>query len=161
MPRTYYPEQDPTISDPFKRVIAENALEIASVYALLDKMEKHEREVRYGPDPQEGPKDAVPITIPANPPGVDIDWNIRRARESTSFTWFLDKVSEQGEMDYKLRDTQGTYEDFGNFNFGAVALAFGFTEETALRAAGLVQILVNEKRRLKNNDYIGACPANG
>ena len=48
-----------------------------------------------------------------------------------------------GEMDYKRGPGKRLYEDFANVDYGAVALGFVLSEEAALRAAGLVQILVN------------------
>ena len=53
--------------------------------------------------------------------------------------WFAPKVDSGGEWDYKKDDY--AKEDFGNFNYGAVGRALGYSEETLLRMAGVVQIL--------------------
>ncbi|MEA4856905.1 polymorphic toxin type 44 domain-containing protein [Solidesulfovibrio sp.] len=55
-------------------------------------------------------------------------------------------------MDYKHGPGNRKYEDFGNFNYGAVALAFGLSTGAALRGAGLVQILVNMYRKIQEGN---------
>jgi hypothetical protein len=129
----------------FQRIRYESSLEYYAHAAVLDKVQKFEYDVSYGQDPLRTTKDKPPIKIPEAPPGVDLDWNIKRARVSASPFWFVERLAPGGEMDYKVKDLK--YENFGNFNYGSVALAFGFSEETALRAAGFVQVLVNIGRR--------------
>jgi putative RNase toxin 44 of polymorphic toxin system len=46
-------------------------------------------------------------------------------------------VNKGGPWDYKQQGKDNI--DFGNFNYGAVGTAFGFSEETLLRAAGWAQ----------------------
>lgn len=136
-----------------KLFIAETELENSLIYAVIGKAQRLDNEMLYGQSPQQSVKDSTPIRVPTAPPEADIDWNIRRARVSVSPSWFLERLAPGGEMDYKLRDSRLSYEDFGNFNYGAVALAFGLSEQTALRGAGLVQAIVDIKKYVKKNDY--------
>ena len=67
--------------------------------------------------------------------------------------WFYNKVRNGGEWDYKQLDkseriefkkkfgvdVSSQYEDFGNYNYGAVAKAIGLSEELAKAAAGYAQ----------------------
>lgn len=62
--------------------------------------------------------------------------------------WFLNQVKPGGAWDYKLQGSQ--YEDFGNFNFGAVGAALGIPLDTLLRGAGLVQVLTDGRRTIQN-----------
>lgn len=125
-----------------------SGLEAEATYALLGRVSTYD--MLGGSYPEYGSRDAVSriVQIPESPPGVDINWNIIRAMTSVSVTWFINQVREDGEMDYK-RMPGGSYENFGNFNYGAVAAAFGFSEQAALRAAGFVQTMTDTKRRLK------------
>jgi hypothetical protein len=131
---------------------AEIELENSLVYALHGKAQEFDdARVRdqlrqYLPksaDVQNKPAWERPISIPNSPQGADIDHDISRARGSWSVFWFIERLAPGGEMDYKHGPGNRIYEDFGNFNYGAVALGFGLSEEVALRAAGLVQVLVN------------------
>jgi len=134
---------------------AQGSLEIESTFAVLNKLQG-----RGGAVQGEGLGNYLskssPITIPLSPPGVDIDWNIRRALVSVSQVWFIEHLAPKGEMDYKLLGRNRLYEDFGNFNYGAVALAFGLSENAALRAAGLLQTIVNTQNKLKKSDFSDA-----
>jgi len=55
--------------------------------------------------------------------------------------WFYNQVKDKGPWDYKYRDAainegkRSKYEPFGNFNYGAVGAAAGFTEGQLLRLA--------------------------
>ncbi|QAZ68521.1 polymorphic toxin type 44 domain-containing protein [Solidesulfovibrio carbinolicus] len=131
------------------------SFEIESAFALQNKIQGRNIDSSYGTFSRY-PLKYDPIHIPPSPPGVDIDWNIRRALVSVSNAWFIERLAPGGEMDYKLLGRKGIYEDFGNFNYGAVALAFGFSENAALRAAGLVQTIVDTTRRLGKDDIAGA-----
>jgi hypothetical protein len=143
-----------------KLISAQGELERSIIYALLHKAQEvdnatlNEEINKYYPKPRFEQNQAVlaePISIPISPANVDIDWNIQRARSSWSPSWFLERLAPGGEMDYKNGPGNIIYEDFGNFNYGAVALAFGVREQAVLRAAGLVQILVNTYNLLKKN----------
>jgi len=143
-----------------KILSAEIELERSVVYALLHKAQEIDNAAlrdevnKYYPSPRLERNNTIltgQIYIPTSPPNVDIDWNIQRARTSWSPSWFLERLAPGGEMDYKRGKGNKIYEDFGNFNYGAVARGFGFSEETALRAAGLVQILVDSSIMLKTS----------
>lgn len=125
-----------------------SGLEAEATYALLGRVSSYD--VLDGSYSEYGSRDAVSriVQIPESPPGVDVNWNIIKALASISVTWFINQVREDGEMDYK-RIPGGSYENFGNFNYGAVAAAFGFSEQAALRAAGFVQTMTDTKRMLK------------
>ena len=74
------------------------------------------------------------------------------SREET-LIWFYNKVRNGGEWDYKQLDKSeriefkkkygidvpSQYEDFGNYNYGAVAKALGLSEEITKAAAGYAQ----------------------
>lgn len=84
---------------------------------------------------------------PMSPPGVSLESNMRTAQlqrknfnrggDGFLFSWFYTQVRNRGPWDYKQRGSQ--YESFGNFHYGAVGNAAGFSKETLLRAAGLAQ----------------------
>lgn len=131
------------------------SFEIESAFAIQNKIQGRNIDSSYSAFSRY-PLKYDPIHIPPSPPGVDIDWNIRRALVSVSNAWFIERLAPGGEMDYKLLGRQRMYEDFGNFNYGAVALAFGFSENAALRAAGLVQTIVDTTRKLGKDDIAGA-----
>ncbi|WP_162179639.1 polymorphic toxin type 44 domain-containing protein [Solidesulfovibrio alcoholivorans] len=119
---------------------SETLLEISTFYVIQNKIMK----IRYGTmnkrDEDAGYIDPnfPPLKIPAHPSDADIDANIKKARESFNPYWFVEMVMPKGAWDYKRKDPE--YENFGNFNFGATAKAFGFQEKWALQAAGIVQI---------------------
>lgn len=126
---------------------AQGSLEIESTFAVLNKLQGGGFAPVYGNASGQEPSHRYPIKIPQAPPGVDIDWNIRRALVSVSYIWFIEHLAPDGEMDYKTINRK-RYEDFGNFNYGAVSLAFGLSEEAALRAAGLVQTITDTSRKI-------------
>jgi RHS repeat-associated protein len=94
--------------------------------------------------------------VPEAPEGADVDANIAEAqaklREYVALAtqaakagatidvnvligaWFAEKVKPGGEWDYKRRGS--AYEAFGNYNYGAVGAAIGYTTPILLRAAG-------------------------
>lgn len=141
-----------------RRILAENELEHSIIYALLNKEQGIYNAALIGEINNYAPvkkyeRDYTilqgPIYVPISPANADIDKNIQRARASWSPSWFLERLIPGGEMDYKAGPGNKKYEDFGNFNYGAVALAFGLTEQTALRGAGLVQTIVNISNFIK------------
>ncbi len=95
------------------------------------------------------------VDIPSNiPHGVDLEANIREARKNrpgprysmggqsdyvansfATYWWFYQKVKNSGPWDYK-KGRGRQYEDFGNFHYGVVGSAAGFSEATLLRMAG-------------------------
>lgn len=92
--------------------------------------------------------------IPPAPPGVSVDDNMRRARElqdTLSKGWSSDMPVDPSygimaawfpknhEMDYKQQDPR--YQDFGNFNYGAVGSALGLGPYMLHGAAGVAQIM--------------------
>lgn len=74
------------------------------------------------------------IQYPAN---VDIMKNIEMAKSSWSPFWFRNQVKNKGPWDFKQQGQQ--YENFGNFHYGVVGRAFGFSETVLLREAGRAQ----------------------
>ncbi len=56
-----------------------------------------------------------------------------------SIGYFYNKVKPYGDWDYKRIYGLELGEDMGNFNYGATGAATGFSLNTLLRAAGLVQ----------------------
>ncbi len=53
--------------------------------------------------------------------------------------WFKSMVQNNGKWDYKQKDS--AYEDFGNFNYGVIGKALGFSEPVILAAAGGAQFV--------------------
>ncbi|MDU0459617.1 MAG: polymorphic toxin type 44 domain-containing protein [Geobacteraceae bacterium] len=80
------------------------------------------------------------------PPGVDIIANILEAQQMSA-SEFYDAVRNKGKWDYKQLgknlsiELSEKYQDFGNFNFGMAAKAFGIPEIIARMGAGAAQIL--------------------
>ena len=75
---------------------------------------------------------------PLAPPGVSCAANVSEARRhSLNPFWFYNQVHKYGPWDYKEMSRQ--YEDFGNFNFGVTAAAFGFPYYIAQSEAGRAQ----------------------
>ncbi|EFL52351.1 hypothetical protein DesfrDRAFT_0840 [Solidesulfovibrio fructosivorans JJ]] len=139
MPRDNYVSTEDTETQEMDS-LSESLLEISTFYAIQNKIMK----IRYGTIGNKDERDGFidpnlpPLKIPAHPADANIDENITKARESFNPFWFIDMVKPKGAWDYKRRSRE--YEDFGNFNFGATAKAFGFQEKWALQAAGIVQI---------------------
>jgi RHS repeat-associated protein len=95
-----------------------------------------------------------PCKIPEAPPLANLDENIRLAIERgryldqlsamthtpnlSKFIWLYEMVAPGAPWDYKRYGTR--YEDFGNFNFGAVGLAANFSADVLLRGAGAVHM---------------------
>lgn len=57
--------------------------------------------------------------------------------------WFINKVRDGGEWDYKNKYGKDKYENFGNFNYGLTGRAMGFSPDVLGRSAGAVQQLTN------------------
>ena len=67
-----------------------------------------------------------------------------RAARSVNPFWFYGQVRNRGPWDYKQRGRE--FEDFGNFNYGATATAFGFPLQVTKRMAGYAQIRAKNSR---------------
>ncbi|MGP5737542.1 polymorphic toxin type 44 domain-containing protein [Pseudomonas aeruginosa] len=91
---------------------------------------------------------AAKIKTPEIPPGVSLDANLEHSKSMRQiqfmkggypalYNWFYGMVRNKGEWDYKQKGRQ--YEEFGNFNYGAVGTAAGIPEQILLRAAGAAQ----------------------
>lgn len=81
--------------------------------------------------------------VPKAPPGVNIDENIWEAEEHTAYSlsgdiWLYNHVHGGAQWDFKQLGKE--YEDFGNFHYGAVGAAMGYTLDTLQRMAGWAQI---------------------
>lgn len=82
--------------------------------------------------------------IPNKPNGACVEMNIWAAKIQVGFAtgpsdyyWFYQMVRNGGPWDYKQRGAG--YQNFGNFNYGAVGHAIGIPEAILLRAAGWAQ----------------------
>ena len=131
-----------------------STLEVSSFYTVQHKILQLKNDLFYGNRQVDVSNDplSTQIKVPIAPPGVNIDANIRQARENFNPFWFIDMVKSKGPWDYKRIDMD--YENFGNFNFGATALAFGFHEKLALQVAGLYNVLTNKARQhWKDKEY--------
>lgn len=83
--------------------------------------------------------------VPDTPPNANLNANIRAAEELGRakytnpvgrYVAFGALLSPKGPHNYKL---QGDYQDFGNFNFGAMGIAAGFSPDQLVRLAGYYQ----------------------
>ncbi len=90
---------------------------------------------------------------PMAPPGASLNENmftaahkkdVLKAGSAFMYSWFYTQVRNRGPWDYTQISKE--YEAFGNFHYGAVGVAVGFSEEVLLRAAGLAQTRA-EKRQ--------------
>jgi RHS repeat-associated protein len=76
------------------------------------------------------------------PTSVNLEANIAEAKKwGWDPLWFANKVREGGIWDYKRMAAE--YGDFGNFHYGVVGAAAGYSLPTLLKAAGVVQKLTN------------------
>ena len=98
------------------------------------------------------------------PHGMFQPWedHILLDRLINSLRWFYYEVRSKGPWDYKLRsvrDKQGkiltSYEDFGNFNYGATGAALGLDLEVLLKAAGGYQVYEKHSRPEWGNPLSG------
>lgn len=80
-------------------------------------------------------------TAPQNvPKSVDIKVNMALASaHSPNIFWFHSQVKGGGQWDFK-RGGNRQFQDFGNFHYGAVGTAFGFSQNVLLKEAGLNQM---------------------
>jgi Bacterial toxin 44 len=117
---------------------------------------------------------ACDCSIPEHPPNANINDNIKgaeRARYLEFLTgvpmllqlpWFWQTVASGGPQDYKRQgrtwqdatgiNAYGTpvpspYQDFGNFNYGAVGAAAGYPLQVLERGAGAYQLYVTKNSR--------------
>lgn len=84
----------------------------------------------------------MPI-YPMEPEGVSVDANMKMVREkfgviagANDYYWFYEQVKNKGPWDFKQK---GSFEEYGNFHYGAVGYAGGIPENLLLRAAGCAQ----------------------
>ena len=87
--------------------------------------------------------DFLPLNIP---PGASVDANMRTTAETrdiynrsgdklnavlTFDYWFKMQVQDRGSWDYKYKSyDHNLYEPFGNFNYGAIGAAAGYSLDT-------------------------------
>ena len=71
------------------------------------------------------------------PPGVNIQKNIEEAKNMSPIE-FYNAVKGGGKWDYKQKGSQ--YEDFGNYHYGVVGIAAGYSEGLLKRGAGAYQL---------------------
>lgn len=72
--------------------------------------------------------------IPKFPQNANINQNIEEALKHVDPRWLREQVKNKARWDYKQQGRE--YEDFGNYNFGAVCKAVGVPESYCLREAG-------------------------
>lgn len=84
------------------------------------------------------------MNVPSHPPGSCLSMNIWIAKHQVGFLlgpsdidWFYNMVRNGGPWDYKQAGSE--YQDFGNFNYGAVGYSIGIPEHILLRGAGWAQ----------------------
>ena len=120
-----------------------------------------------GPSLNSGSQERIGCITPPPPPGAKINDNIRVAEKNRDniwwmgamadpegfgtwsvwlahVDWFYEQVKPGGPWDYKnspLVDPKDRqfFETYGNFHFGAVGTAAGFSETALLKAAGYIQ----------------------
>lgn len=72
---------------------------------------------------------------PAVPPRTSPADNICEAKSHRDPRWFINQMGNGGPWDYK-RQFGREYEDFGNFNYGAVSAGIGLPDQITFRIAG-------------------------
>lgn len=87
------------------------------------------------------------MRIPRAPEGVNLTLNLHWARQkkvlykygrgALLWRWFYEQVRNGGPWDFKQQGVE--YQDFGNFHYGAVGTAAGFSSFVLQRAAGFAQ----------------------
>lgn len=87
------------------------------------------------------------MIVPRAPDGVSLHLNMGTARHykvrykygrgALLWFWFYEQVRNGGPWDYKKGRPE--FEDFGNFHYGAVGTAAGFSSAILHRAAGAAQ----------------------
>ena len=93
------------------------------------------------------------ILPPLAPPGLDIEAHIREAKNHLLDPfWFRTMVNYGGRWDFKTINPY--YEDFGNFHYGIVGKAAGFSEIVLLSEAGRAQMNHPGSVRGPGNPYI-------
>lgn len=100
--------------------------------------------------------------VPQQPKGADVDANIR-ATEATynadptgsgAKLWWANQVKGGGVWDYKLQTPdQLTYDDFGNFNYGATGAVFNFSFDTLKNGAVAARLLRNPLTQLEKYGF--------
>jgi len=92
--------------------------------------------------------------MPTPPPGADINKNLAEAsawwhrfNPAINHLWLIWRVAPGQSWDYKHKIEGKDYQDFGNFNYGAVGTAAGFSEYELLAAAGALQVVQNAWRK--------------
>jgi hypothetical protein len=93
-----------------------------------------------------------PVLIPRSPHDVSVDRNMEEAGRHSPL-WFLDKVPNKREWDYKQRS--GEYEAFGNFNYGAAGRSARLPDPVLLRGAGWAQRRAAKPVAAYGDPYLG------
>ena len=108
--------------------------------------------------PQAPKKNCPPV--PKHPKGADVDANIRVTEAANNAdptgngakVWWANQVKTGGVWDYKLQTPdQSTYDDFGNFNYGATGAVFNFSFNTLKTGAAMARLLRHPLDQLKQN----------
>jgi hypothetical protein len=94
---------------------------------------------------------AQPVQVPPAPAGVSIDRRMEEAAARRDPFWFYNKTHDHGAWDTKFQGPKQKYEPYGNFQFGAVGTALGFSPEILRRGAGAYQIYKDAKRNHRIN----------
>ena len=82
-------------------------------------------------------KDALTVATAINANPNDSPSVGRATNLAQKLFWLYGQVRNKGPWDYKQQGSQ--YENFGNFDFGAVGAALGIDLDTLLRGAGFAQ----------------------
>jgi hypothetical protein len=100
-------------------------------------------------DPLGLDKQSCGMALPEFPAGASVKANIAETLKHHFWevSWFINQVDTGKPWDYKqqgktaplIGGIHNRYDPTGNFNYGAVAAAFGFSDAVVLRAAGFVQ----------------------
>jgi RHS repeat-associated protein len=82
------------------------------------------------------------ILLPNMPPGVSLADNLTDAKQHRNEPfWFANKVRPGGDWDYAHNQGQvGQYRDLGNFNYGFIGTALGYSPQMLHFMAGALQI---------------------
>ncbi|MHB9000599.1 MAG: IPT/TIG domain-containing protein [Thermoanaerobaculia bacterium] len=85
--------------------------------------------------------------VPKGPAGANVVRNSLEAEDKgpDDASWWFNQVRNKGPWDYKQQGS--SYEEFGNFNYGATGAALGLPEQVILRGAGWANQKADPKGR--------------
>ncbi|MGC5700781.1 hypothetical protein J4P02_11345 [Pseudomonas sp. NFXW11] len=143
------------LSEKIRRLTEKSTALAASVAAAQAQEDKRLEQLRLAAEAlRQAQERAARKEVPVIPAGVSLDGNLEASKAQKDyfshggdgflFSWFYKQVRNKGPWDYKQQGAQ--FQEFGNFNYGAVGAAAGISEQVLLRAAGAAQSLAGTSK---------------